>query len=177
MGQTLSIVRRNADRLRFLVDDLLDVVCIETSQFRLQLESMDGRELIQEIVRSAQSLASDRNVLIKFYSTANRADLNIDVARVERVFLNLITNAIKFSPAGSIVEIRLDVDQGFAVIRCRDSGPGIPLEFREQVFERHFQIPFSGQRLSPATIARAWPRSCHRQRNCLGASWQHRMSP
>jgi len=149
MGQTLSIVRRNADRLRFLVDDLLDVVRIETSQFRLQLESMDGRELIQEIVRSAQSLASARNVLIKFNSTANRADLNIDVARVERVFLNLITNAIKFSPANSIVEIRLDVEQGFAVFRCRDSGPGIPLEFRERVFERHFQIPFSGQRLSP----------------------------
>jgi signal transduction histidine kinase len=148
VGQSLAIVRRNADRLRLLVDDLLDVVRIETAQFRLQREECDGRDLIIEIVRSAQGLAKAREVQLSCVATSQRVDLNIDVARIERVMFNLITNAIKFSPVGGAVEIRLDVSEKEAVFRCRDSGPGIPDEFRERVFERHFQIYAGTPRMS-----------------------------
>lgn len=149
VGQSLAIVRRNADRLRLLVDDLLDVVRIENARFRLQREECDGRELIVEIVQSAQGLAKARDVQLICTATPKLVDLSVDVVRIERVMLNLITNAIKFSPVGSSVEVSLDVEDHMAVFRCRDSGPGIPFELRERVFDRHFQVVPGGQRMTP----------------------------
>jgi signal transduction histidine kinase len=96
VGQSLSIVRRNADRLRLLVDDLLDVVRIENARFRLRREECDGRDLIIEIVRSAQGLAKARDIQLICQATSQRVDLNVDVSRIERVMFNLITNAVKF---------------------------------------------------------------------------------
>jgi signal transduction histidine kinase len=149
VGQSLAIVRRNADRLRLLVDDLLDVVRIENARFRLRREECDGRDLIIEIVRSAQGLAKARDIQLICQATSQRVDLNVDVSRIERVMFNLITNAVKFSPMGGAVNVSLDVADDHAVFRCRDSGPGIPDEFRERVFERHFQVTGVTQRMSP----------------------------
>lgn len=138
-GSSLALVRRNADRLKLLVDDLLDIVRLDHASFRLQLEEVDARELLQEIIATVQIVAQQGGVTLDLHCESAPLLLKLDVARMERVLLNLINNAIKFSPPGGQITLNLRRSDADAVITVSDQGPGVPVEFRERIFDRMFQ--------------------------------------
>ncbi|QEG42349.1 ATP-binding protein [Roseimaritima ulvae] len=138
-GSALALVRRNADRLKLLVDDLLDIVRLDHATFRLQLEEVDAREFLQEIIATVQVVAQQQQLSIDLYSDPAPMLLRLDVPRMERVLLNLLNNAIKFSPSGGRITLRLERRGDDAVISVSDQGPGVPAEYRERIFDRMFQ--------------------------------------
>jgi signal transduction histidine kinase len=148
MGQTLSLVRKNADRLRSLVDDLLDVVRIDHGVMRLDVEEVDAREFLQHIVRTLVPMAEDKHIkLVSDLQTAP-LDLRIDFGRIERVLMNLISNSIKFSPEKTTVRVQLTSRERKAIISVIDEGPGIPEADRVQIFDRFFQASNNRARAS-----------------------------
>lgn len=148
MGQTLNLVRKNADRLRSLVDDLLDVVRIDHGVMRLDVEEIDAREFLQHIVRTLVPMAEDKQIKLVADLQTAPLDLRIDFGRIERVLMNLISNSIKFSPAKTTVRVQLASREREALISVVDEGPGIPEADRVQIFDRFFQASNNRARAS-----------------------------
>ena len=139
VGQQLAIMRRNVDRLRLLVDDVLDVVRDRTDNLTLQREEIDVREFLQQIVTLTDDAARAIETTLLLQGSTEPMEISGDRTRLERVMSNLIGNAMKFSPAGTTIVIRLSAESSEALIEVMDEGPGIPEDFSQQIFERSFQ--------------------------------------
>lgn len=145
LRDTLTVIRRNAERLLRLIDDLLDLARLEVGGLRLVVAELDLVELVDKVVASCRPAARARGIeLSRMSSTVS----NIwgDSHRVEMVLMNLLGNALKFTPAGGRIEVRLAPKDGGAAISVSDTGPGIPDTERKRIFERFYQIEGSQRR-------------------------------
>jgi PAS domain S-box-containing protein len=118
-----------------LVDDLLDVSRISSGKLDLKREHLDLNEVIQEAVRAAEPGASAQGIRLKTRLEEVPSAL-ADRARLRQVFGNLLSNALKFTPQGGLVEVRSEPRDGRACITVRDTGRGISAELLPHIFER-----------------------------------------
>lgn len=137
-----------------LIDDLLDVSRIMTNKFAITKASVDLRDVINESVSGMRPLAAAQEISLR--SDARQSVvIDGDAARLRQVLTNLLANAIKFTPAGGLVETRLLRDESFAVIEVSDTGEGIAAEFLPHVFDRRAQATerrFAGLGLGLAIV-------------------------
>ena len=119
-----------------LTEDLLDVVRLQAGRLHLYRESIDLVEITRHII-SQMGRSSDRHE-IKLVTSLPHVQAQVDRGRIEQVLMNLITNAIKYSPAGGKVEVTLQVEKGQqeALISIRDYGIGIPYSEQADLFGR-----------------------------------------
>jgi len=140
----LETIRRNAHTLLSHVNDLLDVAKMESGEMKPQYARVDLAYLVRVTAGNFETLAQDRGIELKV-EAPDVIPAQVDPAKLQRVLVNLLSNALKFTPQQGVVhlllELRPDAEGAQrAVIQVRDSGPGIPPEFREKVFERFHQI-------------------------------------
>lgn len=135
----VAIAARNADRLRSLVDDLLDLDRIDSGRLGLNPEHVDLCEVLSEVVEANQPFALNLGVSLAAELPGAPLLITTDPGRLGQIVTNLISNAAKFSPPGSAVSLSLDQHEGRARIRVADQGPGIPAEFRARLFQRFTQ--------------------------------------
>lgn len=157
----LEVIDRNTQRLSHLVNDLLFVAQVRAGEFQISHNELDLEAVLTDCVRSAQLQATERELDLTLESNTVPV-LFGDATRLAQLFDNLITNAIKFTPEGGRVEVKLNAsdDREAACISVRDTGIGLTEAEREEVFERFTRsdaarenaIPGSGLGL---TIARA----------------------
>jgi signal transduction histidine kinase/ActR/RegA family two-component response regulator len=141
----LEVIRRNARLLQRHVDDLLDLATIEAKRMNLDWGRADLAALVRRVAVSFEALAMQRNLSLRV--EADRAcDGEFDVEKLQRVLLNLVSNAFKFTPAGGAVRISLHDEGDRVVLEVADSGPGIPRDDREVVFERFRQLDSGAER-------------------------------
>lgn len=134
----IEVIRRNAKREMRLVADLLLLVQIQEGKFRMELGEVDLAEVVANAVEAARPVAEQRSLAIS--SQAAAAPLcNGDFQRLEQAIDNLIANAIKFTPPGGSVDVRLTARDGEAAIEVSDTGVGIPEGERGRLFERLFR--------------------------------------
>lgn len=137
-----TTISEESRHLARLVDDLLDFSRIETGRLRLSLEWCDLATIAAETARTYERYAQ-RHV-IRTELPARPVMARADPVRVRQVLTNLINNAIKYSPEGSSITIRLTTDerqrQPIAEIRVRDQGPGIAPEHQKRIFERFYRV-------------------------------------
>jgi signal transduction histidine kinase len=134
----VDAILRSAARMNGMIDDLLDAARSESHQLELEATPIDvGAHLTELIDRSAPLLETDRVRLVVDPSGPLLA--RADPARLDRIVLNLLTNALKYSPAGSPVEVGAAATDGWVTIRVADDGPGIPPEDLPHVFERFYR--------------------------------------
>lgn len=131
----LDMAVQNSERLAALINDVLDIEKIGAGQMTIDLRPLQLRELLEKAVRINQPYADTHKVSLRLLPGADFCVLaNTD--RLMQVLTNLISNAAKFSPTGTGVEVSA-VAQGDAVrVNVRDHGPGIPENFRGQIFQR-----------------------------------------
>ena len=134
----LEIVERNADRLLDLVGDLLLVAQAEAGRLSFEWTAVELVPLVAQCVQAAQPAAEEAGVELVFSSESAEPIVG-DRTRIAQLLDNLISNAIKFTPAGGHVEVLVDASADSAVIEVRDSGLGIGPEDQEQLFERFFR--------------------------------------
>ena len=136
----LEVVARNARTLNRQVDDLLDVAKIEAGRMTLDYAATDLCRLTRFVAGHFEVLAEEKHIAVAI-ETPEALWAEVDSAKVQRVLLNLLSNAFRFTPAGGRVRIALR-PQGDdrAVFRVTDSGPGVPVEQRAAVFERFLQL-------------------------------------
>lgn len=128
----------NVERLMVLINDLLALEKLAQSEEKLHLQPMAVSALIEEAVSNIETLAEQSDVQIENKSTNLWVLADKDL--IVRVLINLLANAIKFSPASSMIEIQAHRHDGQIAIAVRDQGPGIPEEQLEGIFEKFKQI-------------------------------------
>jgi len=134
----LKVVRRNARRELRLVGDILLLTQIEAGTFRLVPEEADLKEIVDDAVSSAR-LSAERQKVSLSSQTQPVPGLWGDSSRLGQVVDNLLTNAIKFSPDGGEVGVKLGRQNGHALIEVSDTGMGIPPEDARRLFERLYR--------------------------------------
>jgi PAS domain S-box-containing protein len=140
-----EVAVRNGERLLRLVNELLDVQKLEAGQLRLELVAAEVAELLEEAGKGVEALADGKGVRLSFAGgTALR--VRCDRERLVQVLFNLLSNAIKFSPAGEEVWAAARSTGDAVEIEVVDRGPGIPPEFRRQLFEPFSQADSSSAR-------------------------------
>jgi PAS domain S-box-containing protein len=137
--RALDSIERNAKAQSRLIDDLLDISRIITGKVRLDARPVNVGGLLEGAVDSVRVAANAKSIELVATLDARVVSVPGDPDRLQQVLWNLVSNAIKFTPAGGRVEVRLELAAGEALISVSDSGCGIPLEFLPYVFDRFRQ--------------------------------------
>ena len=135
VARTKATMERQITNLTRLVDDLLDVSRITRGKIALRKVALDARQPVSEAVSVAQPAAVAKNLQLGVALPGEPVIVSADPVRLEQIMGNLISNAIKFTPAGGTIRVSLDVDGEWAVMRVRDTGPGIPRGQLHRVFD------------------------------------------
>lgn len=136
----LGRVRDNADRLGRMVSDLLDLTRIEAGRLELIPVTLDPATLVEEVAETLRPVARERGIAI-LVAAAGCLPVRGDHDKLHQVLTNLVSNAIKFSPAGGRVTVTATGAAGDRVrLAVSDTGPGIPPGERERVFDKFYQL-------------------------------------
>ena len=146
-----TIAERNGQRLLDLINDLLDMEKIRSGSFDITPETIGVDDLVQEALVLNRAFAERYKVRLMTRSTLPEAQVQADRKRILQVLTNLISNAAKFAPDGSAVELDVnDVGNGIR-ISVQDRGPGIPEDFRARMFTRFSQADTAAARQKGGT--------------------------
>jgi signal transduction histidine kinase len=140
----LEIVSQKTQTITRLVEDIISLQKMEAGNLERRL--VTPYELITRANHGAIANAAQYGLEITAYSAPNLPKLYIDIDRIGQVFDNLVSNAIKFSPAGSKIHITAEEDQGMVKFSIQDNGIGIPPQKLKKIFDRFYQVDGSTTR-------------------------------
>ena len=136
--RSLGVIRHNAATLLKHVNDLLDLSKLDAAKMTMDYVDIDISRLVRTVAAHFDALAPQRTISYVIV-TPDVVRAEIDAEKLERVLLNLLSNAFKFTPSGGHIRCTLSVrNEGF-VLAVQDSGPGIPPAMRDKIFERFRQ--------------------------------------
>ena len=154
LGPVVSLLTRNKDtnntkllngiyinslRLQKLIEELIQFRKIELGKDELHISKLDAVRFAQKIVESFQQHASERDIHVEFYPQEENLITNLDVSKVEKILINLISNAIKYSTVGGVVSISIAQRSGQTIFQIKDDGIGIAEENKDKIFESFYQ--------------------------------------
>ncbi len=143
-GEHLHIIRRAAERINRLIQDLLDVAQVEAGRLSVWKQPVATSEMLAEAIASARAGADEEGVRLRGEIDPALGRVEADRDRILQVMWNLIGNALKFTPEGGTVTVSAGVTDGGVRVAVTDTGPGIEPEMREHLFDRFW----SGHRSS-----------------------------
>ena len=141
-----KVGQKSSNRLATLIDDLLDFQKLKIGKMAFRIAEVDLRILVQEAADASQSFAEQRDVSIKVCNTETPVLVRADFDRLMQVMANVLSNAIKFSNPGGVVDISISVAAGKGQIAIRDYGIGIPENSQNIVFGPFAQVDSSDKR-------------------------------
>ena len=136
----LNIARNSTARIQRLVNSLLDINRLESGQHIIDQNSIDPQALIRESIRDVMPAAAGRQQNIENKVTTVLPLIWVDVDMIHRVFINLLENAIKFTPVDGQIQIGAQTDGIFVKFWIRDNGPGISPADRERIFDKFIRV-------------------------------------
>jgi two-component system, OmpR family, sensor kinase len=137
--ESLAIALDEAQRLSQIVDDLLTLARADAGEYRLRPRDFYLEELAVDCVRAARTMAAARGIALS-YEPDGEMPIRADEALVRRLVMNLLDNGIKYTPQGGKVSVACSHAGGEYAVTVRDTGPGIPAEARDKIFERFFRL-------------------------------------
>jgi signal transduction histidine kinase/DNA-binding response OmpR family regulator len=143
LAAQLRVAERNAQSLLGLVDQLLDIARLDAGGLRLDLRRENLADLVRRSVESFLPLAERRKIDLALSVPAEAVEIWCDEAQLEKVLGNLLSNALKFTPEGGAVRVAVTTQPGTdrVQVTVKDTGPGIPADQLDRVFERFYQVP------------------------------------
>jgi signal transduction histidine kinase len=142
----LRVMLDQAERLSRLVDQLLDLSRLESGDVPLSLEPVELRTLLDGVAREVRVARPDLDTEVRNEVPADLPPLQADRERLHQVLFNLLDNAVRFTPPGGRVTVRAIREGPLCEVEVRDTGPGIPEEHLELVFERFYRVDPSRSR-------------------------------
>ncbi len=142
----LSSMETQINRITRLVDELLDVSKIQAGRLEYRQDKVDLAALLQDITETLQQSSPNHTLVVR--GTVGTGLIG-DPDRLGQVFINLISNAIKYSPDARTVEVDLSSSEGGVIIQVRDHGLGIPREQRDKIFDRFYRVTDPKQKAIP----------------------------
>lgn len=138
LGHYARSIFQNASRLQKLISELIEFRKVETNNMSLSVGRYDLVQYISKLMKAFEVYDKLKAVTLKFLHTKPKLEAWIDPEKFEKILLNLVSNAIKYTPAGGRVEIELEEQGGYFQLVVRDSGIGIPPEYLGKIFDRFY---------------------------------------
>jgi signal transduction histidine kinase len=135
----VEALRRSADWMKRLIEDLLDIARIEAGRFSLAAQPCAAGALLDEVVELHRPLAQQKMISLEGQVTGQDRGMRCDRPRILQVLSNLIGNAIKFTPTGGAITVRVELGSREARFSVTDSGSGIAADELPHIFERFWQ--------------------------------------
>jgi signal transduction histidine kinase len=141
VSQALSVSRKSCQKMLGLVNSLLDIARLERGEMDLALAPLDVRGLCEELAGQYTLEANELGVILRWECCETLPTITVDPEKISRVLANLLDNALKFTPAGGSIDLLASLEDDSVLITIHDTGPGIPQDYREAIFERFTQVP------------------------------------
>lgn len=139
--ELLYAAREDCGRLQSIVEELLDLSRIQAGRVDLHLENLEMEALVKKALEGHESAAAQRHIKLHSEVLPGSGHVQADAERVQLIFGNLVANAIRHSPENSVIAVRANVRGDQARFEVTDSGPGIPHEYQQAIFEKFFRMP------------------------------------
>jgi len=133
----LNAIARNSDRLMLLMNDLLDLSSIESDSI-IQRETLSTEEVTQRLLNQLKGAFDRKDQIVEVQ--VDSKDVFADPHRLEQVLVNLLGNANKYTPEKGKITVNWYRDGANTVLKVTDTGPGIPLEHHQRLFERFYRV-------------------------------------
>ncbi len=143
---TFRSMFRSGLKLLKMIGDLLDLSKLEESKLLLEISEEDLVDYLRGLTVQVQPLALRKGIELAFVTDVERSLVWCDLYRIERVFLNLLSNATKFTHPGGHILVKLRDLGGIVQVLVQDDGPGFPPERAQQIFQRFYQVDMGGTR-------------------------------
>lgn len=147
---TLEMINHTTDRLTALVQELFLLARTDNNQYPLTLEDVDLIQLLMDDVANLMPRAVSKGIALNL-DTPDALPIKADASKLSRIFINLIDNAIKYSDAGSVVNITANTQNGCAWVSIADTGPGIFAEHLSHLFDRFYRVDKARSRTASDT--------------------------
>ena len=147
----IEIAKNNCERLIRLINDMLDIEKIESGKMTFNLRPLELMELVEQVARANDGFAVQHGARLQVTAAVPGAKVQGDADRLTQVLTNLISNACKFAPAGSSVEIAVARTGERLRVEVADHGPGISDDFRKRIFQKFSQADATDTRKGGGT--------------------------
>lgn len=149
---SFNTIEQNSNSLLNLVNQMLDLAKLEKGQLKINLIQNDVVSFSSHIVDSFKSIATDRGINLKFDAQPNEIIMDFDTEKIRQILTNLISNALKFSPQNSELQINLQkLNSPVLQIKVADQGFGIPAAELPFIFDRFYQVENAEHKVSQGT--------------------------
>jgi two-component system, OmpR family, phosphate regulon sensor histidine kinase PhoR len=136
----LDIIDKQTQRLESLVNDLLILSAIESKEVKMNIVAEPLNRIIHTVLALHKKIIEDKGHQLMVDIPSDLPKVLVDRQRMEQVFLNLLDNAVKFTPAGGKIAVKARLEKPYVCLEVRDNGVGIPAEHLSRVFERFYRV-------------------------------------
>ena len=138
LADDIHIIKKNADRLKRVVSQLLDFRKVESNKMDMRVTEIDLVTFIEDISSYFDNMAQSKQIQYSFQHDVSSVMLWVDTDKMEKILANLLSNAFKFTPDGGTVTIRLQDHAGYVILSVEDNGKGIQPQNLSSVFDQFF---------------------------------------
>lgn len=136
----VDVILRHTLRLQALVNDLVALSRAESPEQEYELASVDLSEAVQDVVLGLAAQADQRNLEVRTESLGGLPDVVANPRALDQVLINLVDNAIKYTPEGGLITMRATTELDTVTLEIENSGPGIPPDQLDRIFERFYRV-------------------------------------
>jgi len=140
-GELIKSIRDDADRLLKITGELLNMSQVETGNIQLKLQPADPNKIIDQAIQAVQFPAQQKNIHFQTIVQKNIPQVHADVEKTSWVLINFLTNAIKYSPEDSAIEVSVARKNNSVEFAVSDHGKGIDEKYLPKIFQRYFTVP------------------------------------
>lgn len=144
--ETYALLKEETDRLTAMLDEVRTLSMLQEPHFKIELVSVNAKALTEKILKQMQPQFDQKKVALHFKSTLKNDTFKLDKDRVTQVLLNLLNNALKYTPEGKSVTVSLSSENKKLCIEVADEGQGIPAKDLPFIFERFYRADPSRNR-------------------------------
>lgn len=141
IGQAAKMIEKQSNALARLLDDLLDIIRLNQGKIKLKKQALELKDSLAGAIKSAERLASEQKQTLTVLLPSRPVYINADPIRLEQIVINLLNNAIKFTPAGGRIWLKARQSAGALVISVRDTGMGIDKTKLSSIFNLFVGAP------------------------------------
>ena len=138
----IGVMNQEIIRLNRMVNDILDFSRYEAQNTHLEKSKQNIMEIIEDAVNQVQVLAKEHDLTISIMKEPDLPEVYLNIDSISRAFMNILTNAIKYSPDGKRIKVRAERsrDGEYVEVSVEDQGPGIPEKYQKKIFDRFFRV-------------------------------------